>query len=135
MLIKNLYPLLRKFLKYISVGSICSACDYSVYSLFLFIGFDFKIAALFAEMIGVFYNYHSHGKLVFKTSGKSMLKKFAAVYFLSYLINISFLQILHCFKMNMYLAEALLIPLLAVINFSLNNKFVFVKKTEAITPS
>lgn len=123
----DLIPLFKKFTKYISVGSLCSIFDYSTYSLFLFLGFNFKLAILFSETIGVFVNYHSQGKIVFKESGKKILLKYAAVYFLSFLINVSFLQILNYFNANMFLAEASIIPCLAVFSFLLNNKFVFNK--------
>ena len=64
-----------------------------------------------------------------------MLIKYAFVYFLTYLIDIAFLQILECFKLNIYLAQALVIPLIAVITFLLNDKFVFMKNVENISLS
>ena len=59
----KIFPVIKKFIKYITVGSACTIFDYLTYAFFLYIGFNFRIAVLFSEMLGVFYNFRAQDKV------------------------------------------------------------------------
>lgn len=115
----------RQFHRYIFVGILNTAVGYGLFSLFIFLGFHYTLAVLFSTILGVFFNFHSIGRLVFGRHEYHLLLRFFGVYGITYLLNVFFLALFDLFSINMYLAGALLLVPMAIISFLLNKYHVF----------
>jgi putative flippase GtrA len=116
-----------RFVRFLVVGGINTVFGYSVYAFFIYIGLHYSLAALFATILGVLFNFKTTGKIVFDNSNNSLLLKFIGVYLITYLISLAFLKGLVLLKINLYLAGALVILPNAVIAYLLNKRFVFMR--------
>ena len=115
----------RQFHRFLAVGVLNTAVGYGLFALFIFLGLHYVLASLFATVLGVLFNFHSIGKLVFGQYDYRLIFRFFAVYGVTYLLSISFLAIFDFFGIDMYLAGALLLAPMAVISFLLNKYHVF----------
>lgn len=115
----------NKFIRFLVVGGINTLFGYSVFAIFIYLGFHYTIASFLSTVIGVLFNFKTLGKLVFKNNSNALIFKFFVVYAITYVINISLLRVLKTLGINMYIAGAILILPLAVLSFLLNKKFVF----------
>jgi putative flippase GtrA len=115
----------RQFHRFLAVGVLNTAVGYGLFVLFIFIGLHYVLASLFATVLGVLFNFHSIGKLVFGRHDYRLIFRFFAVYGVTYLLSIAFLAVFDFFGVDMYLAGALLLAPMAVISFLLNKYHVF----------
>lgn len=115
----------RQFHRFVAVGVLNTAVGYGLFTFFIFIGLHYVLASLFATILGVLFNFHSIGKLVFGQHDYRLIFRFFGVYSITYLLSIAFLAIFDRFQVNMYAAGALLLAPMAVISFLLNKYFVF----------
>jgi len=118
----------NKFVKFLIVGFINTVFGYSVFALFVFFNFHYTIASLLSTILGVLFNFKTIGQLVFNNNNNNLLIKFIGVYTVSYSLNVAFLRIFNIFNINMFIAGAVLVLPMAVISFTLNQKFVFKEK-------
>jgi len=115
----------RQFHRFIAVGVLNTAVGYGLFALFIFLGLHYILASLFATVLGVLFNFHSIGNLVFGQHNYQLIFRFFAVYGITYLLSIAFLAVFDFFGVDMYLAGALLLAPMAVISFFLNKYHVF----------
>ena len=115
----------RQFHRFIAVGVLNTLVGYLLYALFLYLGFNYILASLFSTVLGVLFNFHSIGKLVFGGYSYRKILRFFSVYGLIYLLNISGLALLDTLGINLYLAGALLLGPLAIVSFVLNKYYVY----------
>jgi len=118
----------RQFHRFLAVGVLNTMVGYGLFSLFIFLGFHYTLAVLFSTILGVLFNFHSIGRLVFGRHEYRLLARFFGVYGVTYILNVSFLGLFALFGINMYLAGALLLAPMAIISFLLNKYHVFGKK-------
>ena len=111
--------------KFFVVGFINTVFGYSIYSLFIFLGFNYFLAALISQIIGTLFNYKTIATYVFPNGGNNKFFKFAAVYIATYLINITFLGLLISLGFNAYYSGAIILIPMALLTFYLNKYFVF----------
>ncbi|OGI00793.1 MAG: polysaccharide biosynthesis protein GtrA [Candidatus Melainabacteria bacterium GWF2_32_7] len=115
----------KKFIKFLFIGALNTFFGYSMYALFLLLGFHYSAAVLFATILGVLFNFKTVGKLVFRNSNNTLIFRFITVYIVIYVLNIISLSIFKMYKIDLLLAGAIVILPLAVLSFVLNKKFVF----------
>lgn len=115
----------RQFHRFIAVGVLNTIVGYGLFVLFIFLGFHYILAVLFSTILGVLFNFHSIGHLVFGKHQYRLLLRFLGVYGIIYLLNIAFLTLFDLFGINMYLAGALLLAPMAIVSFLLNKYHVF----------
>jgi putative flippase GtrA len=118
-----------RFIKFLFVGALNTAFGYLAYALFIFLGFVYPLAVLFANVLGVLFNFKTIGGIVFKNKNNKKIFKFFGVYGFLYFLNvggIKILKILGC--QNMYVNGLILVIPLALLSFTLNKKFVFPEK-------
>ena len=113
------------FVRFILVGILNAVFGYGVFTLFLFLGLHYSIAAALGTILGVFFNFKTTGVLVFKNNDNRMIFRFIGVYALIYLISVLFLRIAEFYGISLYLMGFLLIGLSAILSYILNKKFVF----------
>jgi putative flippase GtrA len=114
-----------QFIKFILVGGLNTLIGYLVFSFFLFLNFHYALASFFALMIGILFNFKTHGRLVFGSRNNSLIFRYVVGWVVVYVAAVACLAGFEWFGVNLYLANALLIPPLTVVAFFINLKFVF----------
>lgn len=114
-----------RFIRFLFVGGLNTAFGYSIYALFLYAGMHFSLASFISTCLGILFNFKTIGRLVFDNDRYSLFFKFAGVYLCIYLVDIECLGIFNSYKVNMYIAGAILIFPMAILSFFLNKLFVF----------
>jgi putative flippase GtrA len=116
----------KRFLRFLLIGGINTAFGYGIYSLLIFTGLHYSIAAIISTIAGILFNFHTIGTYVF-TSGKNFSKlfRFILVYAISYTLNVVSIYALVKAGFNSYTAGALLLLPIALIVYFLNKILVF----------
>jgi len=120
----------NKFIRFLFVGVINTIFGYSLYALFLKLGFHYSIAVLASTVIGIIFNFFTTGRLVFQNTRNSLIFKFFGVYGIIYFTNVFLLKIFDLYSFNLYLAGAVLILPMALLSFVLNKNLVFEGKND-----
>lgn len=115
----------RQFLKFLLVGGMNTLVGYLVFSLFLFLNFHYTLASFFALIFGILFNFKTHGLLVFGSRDNTLIFRYVISWGFIYMIAITCLAGFEWCGINLYIANALLMPPLAVLAFFINLKFVF----------
>jgi len=115
----------RQFHRFIVVGILNTIVGYSLFAFFIYVGLHYVLASLFATVLGVLFNFHSIGKLVFGTHDYHLIIRFFSVYGITYILSIIFLYFFDKLGIDIYLAGFLLLAPMAVISFLLNKFYVF----------
>jgi len=118
----------KQFHRFIVVGILNTIVSYSLFAFFIYIGLHYVFASLFATILGVLFNFHTIGKLVFKQHNYQRIFYFFGVYSITYFLSIIFLYFFDKFNVDMYLAGFLLLGPMAIISFLLNRYYVFNQK-------
>lgn len=113
--------------RYIMVGIVNTTFGYGVFALLIFINLHYTVALFIATIIGVFFNFHTFGRLVFKQPSWHLIWKFFVVYGFLYLVNICCIFILMTYTHNAYTANAITLIFIAGLGFLLNRNFVYKK--------
>lgn len=115
----------KQFFRFLLIGAVNTVFGYSVFSLFIFLGFHYAIASLLATIVGVLFNFMTTGRYVFNNRENSLIGKFFLVYGLVYVCNVGLLKIMDAYSVDMYVAGALILLPMALLSYVLNKKFVF----------
>ena len=94
----------KQMLNFIKTGLLNTAFYYLIYSILTYLGFDYKISVLLANIIGVLFSFKTFGKFVFENEDQALILKFLSVYVLLYFINISIISILNIYMINLYIS-------------------------------
>jgi putative flippase GtrA len=116
---------MKQIRNFLIVGSINTIFSYTFYSVFLYIGFNYWLSALFSTIIGVFFSFKTLERFVFHSNNKSIYK-FISVYSLIYLLNITLIKFFNGIPYNYYVAGFFAIVICAAVSFFLNKYFVFI---------
>ncbi|WP_420841369.1 GtrA family protein [Enterovibrio baiacu] len=116
-----------RIIRFLIVGFINTIFGYSIYALFIFLGFGYQFSVLIATFLGVIFNYFSFGRLVFHSEiGTGNAIKFTFSYVIAYLINIVSLHFLIDVNgNNPYFSQILVLFPVVIVNWFLMNKWVF----------
>ena len=117
----------NRFIRYLFVGFINTVFGYSLFALLIYLHLHYSLASLLATIVGVLFNFKTIGRIVFKSSNDTLIKKFIGVYAFTYLLNIGGLKVLSLYHINMYYAGLMLLVLITPVSFMLNKNFVFKK--------
>jgi len=117
--------LIRRFIRFLLVGGLNTLFGYGAFSLFIYLGLHYSLAALLGTILGILFNFQTVGRLVFSYYRHNLIFKFVAVYGIAYLLNIIGLYFFNLADVSNYLAGAILIIPIAIIAFILNKFFVF----------
>ena len=118
----------NRFIRFLFVGGINTLFGYGIFSLMVYLGLNYILAALLATIAGIIFNFHTVGSIVFNDRRYSLLARFILVYFTGYGLNVFGIHFLMKYIDNTYISAAILVMPLAVIMFSLHRKFVFRKR-------
>lgn len=120
----------QQAVRFLAVGAINTLFGYSIYALFIFIGFNYMYAVLLATIAGILFNFKTIGRFVFENNDNSLLLKFIGVYGVVYLLNISLIKGFSFLGADYYLAGFIALFPCALVSFVLNRQFVFKKPME-----
>jgi putative flippase GtrA len=115
----------RQFVKFLFVGVLNTAFGYGVFSVLVLLKLDAGISLFVSTAMGILFNYLTTGRLVFAARGLRRLPYFIAVYGLTFLFNLWSLRFLLSRGLSPFLAQAILLPLMVAMSFTLNKIFVF----------
>ncbi len=113
------------FHRYLVVGLLNTLFGYGIFALLVYLGLSYPISLLLATILGVLFNFKSIGILVFKSHNNRLIFRFISVYIIIYFLNLAGLKLLSVANVNIYIAGAMLLPLMAVVGFIINKRFVF----------
>jgi len=122
---KLLNPLNRKFLRYLAVSGLKTFFGYSIFSVFLILGFQFSIALFIATVIGILFNYKTIGVIVFKNESNILFLRYFTVYGFTYFCNLLLLKIVSIFSVDLYMAQAIFVIPFGLLSFILQKEIVF----------
>jgi len=98
---------------------------YSVFAIFLFLGFHYSLSVLIATVLGVFFNFQTYGKLVFRSHSNHLIGKFILVYVLIYFINVLLIALLDFFRVDLFIAGVIVLFPSAYFGYLLNKRLVW----------
>lgn len=124
--ISSLLITLPQFHRYLAVGLLNTLFGYGIFALLNYLGLGYPVALLLATVLGVLFNFKSIGILVFESRNNGLIFRFIAVYVVIYLLNLLGLKLLSVAHVNVYIAGAILLPLMAAVGFLVNKRFVFI---------
>ena len=116
---------LRQFFLFVAVGVLNTVFGYGAYSLLVFLGLHYAIAALLGTCAGILFNFQTTGRIVFRNKDNRRLVRFTAAYALTYLLNLAGLRVLTGLGLNPYLAGAVLLAPMAIVAFLIQRRLVF----------
>lgn len=122
---------MRQFVTYLLVGALNTLFGYSTFAVFLLLGLHYAVAALLSTILGVLFNFHTIGRLVFGKRDPSLIVRFLGVYGVTYLLNVGALRLLHA-EIEVLVAQAALVLPLAGVSFLMHQRLVFGR--EAVRP-
>lgn len=120
-LIKN------QFIRFIIASGINTIFGFLAFSLFIFLGFRYPIAILFATICGILFNFQTIGRFVFSSKNNLLIFQFVGVYLVTYILMTAGVGILIHIGMSAYLSGAILVIPIGITSFLLNKRFVFKK--------
>lgn len=116
------------FVRFVLIGILNTAFGVGVYCLFVYWGIPYRSAVLLSTILGVLFNFKTIGAFVFKNTKKQLLFKFVAAYVIVYLVNIGLInRLLELTELNEYIAGIIATPIVAIVSYSLQKRFVFNK--------
>ena len=114
-----------QFIRFLAVGGLNTLFGYVVYLVGLSIRLSPEMALLLATCVGSMFNYLTTGRLVFRHQTLDQLVPFIGTYALLYLINLGAIRLVLSAGLPPALAQAVLIPPMAVLSFTLFRFLVF----------
>lgn len=118
----------NQFFRFLCIGVINTIFGYCAYAVLVILGIDYRVALTISTTLAVLFNYYTNGRFVFRNSGKKVLLKFILSNVIMYIFNQAFLIALVNFEMGKLVAQAVIIPVVIVITFIINKKWVFFKE-------
>lgn len=121
---------LRQFFMFLLVGVLNTGFSYALYSLFVFLGLHYSIAALVASALGALFNFRTTGRIVFGSRDNKLLVRFLLVYAGIYVLNVCSLKGLIALGLSAYAAGALLTLPMALVSYVAQRRLVFAVPTK-----
>jgi putative flippase GtrA len=113
------------FVRYLAVGAMNTAFGYAVYAVLVLLGAPLWSAVGGANLLGFFFNFFSYGGLVFGRTSALLLLRFLVFYLVTGLLNLALLKLAAALDVKPLVAQAILLPILALAGFVVMRKFVF----------
>ncbi len=115
----------KQIINFILVGIVNTIFGYSIYALFLTLGFNYIWAVLFATILGILFNFKTIGKYVFDSHKNNLIFKFFSVYAIVFIVNILIIKIFKTIGFDDYISGAFALIPSATVSFVLNKFYVF----------
>ncbi len=116
-----------QFIRFLAVGVLNTAFGYGAFCLLLYLGLHYSLASLGSIVLGVLFSFQTTGRLVFGSTDQRLILRYVAGWGVVYAFSVACLAGFDAAGVNLYLANALLIPAVAVFSYLVNLRFVFPK--------
>jgi putative flippase GtrA len=123
-------PFAHQFVRFLVVGGLNTAIGYGIYAILIVLGLVPELALLVATIIGITVNYFTTGRMVFGTRGDGLFFKFMLVYAVMYILTAVALRGLLLAGIAPLIAQAIILPVIAVATFLAFRKLVFRKNSQ-----
>lgn len=111
--------------KFLMVGVLNTCVGYALFAFLIWIGLPYPLAVGLSTAVGVCFNFLTTGRFVFDNASTSRIGRFFAAYGAIYLLNLVCIAALLSLNVNIYMANAIIIPPLALTTYFLQLNFVF----------
>ncbi|MBA2656786.1 MAG: GtrA family protein [Tatlockia sp.] len=125
----------QQLIRYLFVGMLNTFFSYGCYASFIYMGLSYPLALFYATVLGIFFNFKTTGKLVFKNTNNQLVFKFISVYLAMYFLNMSLVSLFKFWSFDLYTAGFLALFPCAILGFILNKNLVFKSHTKQIESS
>ena len=115
----------RLLIKFLIVGGLNTLVGYAIFSAFILAGSASAMAVIASSIIGALFNFASTGWIVFRSTETTLLPRFLIVYAGQGVVNIAMLRALEMIGIGPLVAQALLLPVIAMLSFIGMRQFVF----------
>lgn len=120
---------LDRLWRYYQAGIVNTAFGYGLYATFVAAGFNMYVAQITAHFLGVAFNYLTYSRHAFRDSQASKVR-FVMSYVVNYLLGLASLATLSRIFVSPYIAGALAVVLVSLINYFILRHFVFNRPRE-----
>jgi len=118
-------PEWRRMLRFLCVGGLNTAFGYASYALFVLAGAPLWLAVGGSTVLAFLFNFLSYGGLVFGSTSARLLPRFLLFYLALGGLNFTLLKLLGLAGPGPLLAQAILLPVLALCGYLGMRGFVF----------
>lgn len=115
----------KQIITFIFAGIINTVFGYTMYVLFIYLGFKYIIASALATILGILFNFKTISKFVFKTNESRLIFRFIGVYCVIFIANIGLIKFFKIIGFNDYISGFIAVLPCAVISFVLNKFYVY----------
>ncbi|MEI6986332.1 MAG: GtrA family protein [Rhodospirillaceae bacterium] len=115
----------NQFARFIVVGVINTAFGYCVFAALILLDVTSILALFISTTLGILFNYKTTGRLVFRWRDGGRLLPFFCVYVATFCLNIYALWSLEAWGVRTLTAQALLLPAMVIISYTLIRVLVF----------
>lgn len=119
--------LLAHLLRFGAIGVLNTVFGYLIYFGLLWLGILPEIALLIATVLGVVFNFFTTGRLVFENRENRLFTRFVVAYTSVFVVNAAALRGLIFIGIDPFLAQAILLPFVALATFGVMRVYVFRK--------
>lgn len=114
-----------KFIRFLLAGALNTLFGYFSYAVLIIIGCPIWMAVAGSTSLSLIFNFFSYGGIVFGDTSSRRLPKFLLFYLFLGSFNYGCLRFLQGLSVAPLVAQALLLPLLALIGYFGMRRFVF----------
>ena len=116
---------LTNFLRFVLTGLLNTGFGYASYAALVLIGMPLWLAVMGSTVLAIMFNFYSYGGLVFLDTSASVMPRFLLFYATLGLTNYDLLHWLGSMGIGPLLAQAFLLPVLALLGYAGMRFFVF----------
>jgi len=116
---------LRQPVRFLIAGLFNTGFSYTVYVLFLYVGFSFWLANLISLIAGICVGFFSQGSLVFANLGVRTFARFLIAWLTIYLVQTSVIGLLIRFGYSPARSGLMVLPGTVVVSYFVQKYFVF----------
>ena len=113
------------FYRFILIGILNTIFGYGVYAALILTSVEYHVALTVSTILGVLFNFKTTGTIVFRNNKKRLIFRFVAMYGIIYVLNQIVLTLLVRADINELVSQAIVLPVMVVLAFSMNRRFVF----------
>ena len=118
-------PEAARFIRFVAAGAVNTGFGYASYAALVLTGMPLWLAVTGSTTMAILFNFYSYGGLVFGNTSARVMPRFLVFYAALGLVNFGLLHLLTGLGLGPLLAQALLLPVLAVLGFAGMRLFVF----------
>ena len=118
-------------IKFALVGLLNTGWSYLLYAAFLYLGLNYWLASFLTIVLSVSFGFLTQGNLVFGGATRKALPRFILVWVVIYAVYLVVVSAAQSVGVNNYLGGLIATPLVAVLSYILQRRFVFPPSSKA----